>query len=203
MTDIETTKATLRDLLLSTDQGRQITLDQKTCIFEWVERLEQLNPSPTPTADPGLSGTWRMMFTTSQSLLRLGQSVPAVTTGEIYQAIRTETCEVVNIAEIKGSGPLAFLVPQGIFAVKASFTVESEKRVNVTFRRYLVGSQMMMNYEVSSFLTLFYQDPDQIPALKIEIPQGQQAGWLDITYLDETLRIGRGNAGSLFILEKC
>ena len=27
-------------------------------------------------------------------------------------------------------------------------------------------------------------------------------GWLDITYLDEDLRIGRGNEGSVFVLSR-
>jgi hypothetical protein len=30
-----------------------------------------------------------------------------------------------------------------------------------------------------------------------------QNGWLDITYLDQDLRIGRGNQGSVFVLTKC
>jgi hypothetical protein len=30
----------------------------------------------------------------------------------------------------------------------------------------------------------------------------QQTGWLDITYLDEDLRSGRGSEGSVFILAR-
>ncbi|MGL4881863.1 MAG: PAP/fibrillin family protein, partial [Waterburya sp.] len=29
-----------------------------------------------------------------------------------------------------------------------------------------------------------------------------QKGWLDITYLDEDMRIGRGNEGNVFVLTK-
>jgi hypothetical protein len=29
-----------------------------------------------------------------------------------------------------------------------------------------------------------------------------QSGWLEVTYLDSDLRIGRGNQGSLFVLRK-
>jgi hypothetical protein len=57
-----------------------------------------------------------------------------------------------------------------------------------------------------------YQSPDnfiqQIEAGKkftaIDFPlnTSQQQGWLDITYLDNDLRIGRGNKGSVFVLTK-
>jgi hypothetical protein len=32
--------------------------------------------------------------------------------------------------------------------------------------------------------------------------QSEQQGWLDITYIDDDLRIGRGNEGSVFVLSK-
>ncbi|HAX76849.1 MAG TPA: fibrillin, partial [Cyanobacteria bacterium UBA11372] len=39
-------------------------------------------------------------------------------------------------------------------------------------------------------------------ALDFPIESREQRGWLDITYLDEDLRIGRGNEGSVFVLTK-
>ena len=38
--------------------------------------------------------------------------------------------------------------------------------------------------------------------LDFEINSDRQQGWLEITYLDHDLRIGRGNQGSLFVLTK-
>ena len=38
--------------------------------------------------------------------------------------------------------------------------------------------------------------------LDIGIENRDRQGWLEITYLDEDLRIGRGNEGSVFILAK-
>jgi len=39
-------------------------------------------------------------------------------------------------------------------------------------------------------------------AVDFPITSTNQKGWLETTYLDENLRIGRGNEGSLFILAK-
>jgi hypothetical protein len=39
-------------------------------------------------------------------------------------------------------------------------------------------------------------------AIDINLNSREQQGWLDITYLDNDLRIGRGNEGSVFVLTK-
>jgi hypothetical protein len=41
------------------------------------------------------------------------------------------------------------------------------------------------------------------PARAIDIRiSREQTGWLEITYLDTDLRIGRGNEGNVFVLQK-
>lgn len=197
-----TLKQELRQLVASTDQGRRASAQQKNQILEQFSQLEALNPTPAPTRTPELlSANWRTVYTTSQDLLRLSQ-LPGYTGGSIYQAIRADRQEVINVAEIVGAGLLRSLLPAGLVAVVATFEVESDRRVQVFFRRFVIGIQGAMNYEISSFLALLDHKPDQIPALKIDIPPGRQQGWLDITYLDEDLRLGRGSEGSLFVLEK-
>jgi PAP_fibrillin len=42
-----------------------------------------------------------------------------------------------------------------------------------------------------------------LKAIDFNITNRDQKGWLDITYLDDDLRIGRGNQGSVFVLTKC
>ncbi|NES67491.1 MAG: fibrillin, partial [Okeania sp. SIO2D1] len=39
-------------------------------------------------------------------------------------------------------------------------------------------------------------------AVDFNIQNREQKGWLDITYLDEDLRIGRGNQGNVFVLSR-
>ncbi len=172
-------------------------------IANQIVTLEALNPTPTPTAAPELlTGIWRNRYTTSEELLGLGRFVPGVTTGEIYQCIQAAQGRVFNVAEIQGWEWFAPVVPKGIIAVAAQFTVVSDHRVNVNFNQLLFGSQFLMNYEIESFLSLWQHKPHQIPAIKFDLPERDQNGWLDITYLDHDLRIGRGSQGSLFVLER-
>ncbi|MCF2971083.1 PAP/fibrillin family protein [Synechococcus sp. Nb3U1] len=196
-------KLELLRTLETTNRGRNVLPDQKPKLLAQIAALEALNPTPIPISTPELlEGNWLTLFTTSADLLRLANSLPILTTGEIYQCIRTQTKQVFNVAEVQGSGWLGAWVPRGIFAVSARFAPESERRVQVVFERFVLGSQMLMNYEIESFLDLLEHDPARIPALKIDIRRREQSGWLDITYLDEDLRIGRGSEGSLFVLQK-
>jgi len=59
-----------------------------------------------------------------------------------------------------------------------------------------------MSYEIESFLYLLERDPKRIPAVQIDVRRREPRGWLDITYLDEDLRIGRGSEGSVFVLQR-
>ena len=88
-------------------------------------------------------------------------------------------------------------------AVRANFEVLSDVRVKVNFTQAMIGSQAIANFDLDSFLTLMEYRPERIPALKLKFSeQREQQGWLDITYLDGDLRVGRGNQGNVFVLER-
>lgn len=164
-----------------------------------VTKLEACNPTPVTTAAADLlTGNWRTLYTSSEELLKLGKTLPGFKSGGIYQYIQAAKGFVCNVAEINGLPYLG-----GLAAVRASFQVVSECRVKVTFHQAMIASQAIANYQIDSFIHLLETQPDQIPALKITFPEDrEQKGWLDITYLDETLRLGRGNEGSIFVLAK-
>ncbi|MFS8886177.1 PAP/fibrillin family protein [Synechococcus sp. H70.2] len=195
-------KAVLLRLLQTTDRGGKLSPDQKSQILSQIAALEALNPTPEPLAAPErLEGNWLNLFTTSAALLRLAQ-LPLLTTGAIYQCIRAQKGQVFNVAEIQGSGWLEAWLPRGVLAVAARFYPESQRRIRVVFKRLLLGSQALMSYEIESFLYLLEWAPERIPALKVDLLRREPTGWLDITYLDEDLRIGRGNEGSVFVLQR-
>lgn len=201
--DLVTAKAKLLQAVALTDRGRQVTPSQTDELLHLISQLEQLNPTQSPTSAAALlSGNWRTLYTTSQDLLRLAKLLPGLTTGDIYQSVQAERGLVFNVAEICGSGGLARILPRSVFSVAATFEVLSDQRVEVTFRKFVIGSQPVMNYRIDTFLYLLEHKPEQIPAIKIDITPREQKGWLDITYLDETIRIGRGSEGSLFVLER-
>lgn len=200
---LQTAKAELLQAIASTDRGRQVSPQHRQQIEAQVQALESLNPTPEPTAAAAyLTGNWRTLYTTSEDLLKLSRTLPGIITGEIYQYVNAAETRVINVAELQGWDWLSNWIPGGIVSVVASFAVVSEQRVEVTFNRFVIGVQPLMSYQIDSFLTLLRRQPDQLPALKIDLPAREQRGWLDITYLDADLRIGRGNEGSLFVLDK-
>ncbi|MGK7956206.1 MAG: PAP/fibrillin family protein, partial [Crocosphaera sp.] len=117
--------------------------------------------------------------------------------GQIYQCIRTEEAKLYNIAEIVG---LPFL--EGIVSVAARFEATSEKRVQVKFERYIAGLQRVLGYKSANKLIKEIETGKRFLPLDVSIENREQQGWLEITYLDEDLRIGRGNEGSVFVLSK-
>ncbi len=81
----------------------------------------------------------------------------------------------------------------------------SNRRVNVRFSRGVVGLQRALGYQSPAQYVEKLEANDKfslLQGLDFAINSDRQQGWLEITYLDEDLRIGRGNQGSLFVLTK-
>ncbi|HEY9696591.1 MAG TPA: PAP/fibrillin family protein [Trichocoleus sp.] len=169
----------------------------KQAILAAIAQLEDRNPTPQPLeAADKLDGNWRLLYTTSEELLRIDQ-LPFFKLGQIYQYIHVQAARIYNIAEIYG---LPYL--EGFVSVAAQFQPLSQQRVKVNFERSILGLQRLINYRS---LTEFIQQIEagqKFTAIDFNISARDQKGWLDITYLDDDLRIGRGNQGSLFVLTK-
>jgi hypothetical protein len=79
----------------------------------------------------------------------------------------------------------------------------NERRVNVKFERFIIGLQRLVGYQSpNSFIQQIESGKKFLPSLDFGIENREQRGWLDITYLDNDMRIGRGNEGSVFVLTK-
>jgi hypothetical protein len=90
----------------------------------------------------------------------------------------------------------------GLVSVCANFTVVSDKQVKVNFERLVAGSQTLIGYQdVNSFIDTL-RSPKKLLAIDFQIKREDQKGWLETTYLDQDLRIGRGNEGNLFVLRR-
>jgi hypothetical protein len=190
-------KQALLALLRDTRLGVTATAEQQAQIAIAIAQLEDRNPNPRPLAVPHLlAGDWQLLYTTSQELLGLDR-IPLLNIGAIYQCIRVDGNKIYNIAEIVG---IPFL--EGIISVVADFSPVTEKRVEVKFTRAIWGSQRLIGYQtVGQFIGAIEEDK-RFVAIDFRIPSRERNGWVDITYLDEELRIGRGNVGSLFVLKK-
>lgn len=176
--------------LLAQSSDRQIILDA-------IDHLEDENPTPQPTASNLLAGDWRLIYTTSSSLLFIDLP-PLARLGQIYQSVRPATGKLYNIAEVISGFPGL----SGLICVGAKFTAVSDKRIDVKFQRWIIGLQNLLDYQSPGELVEKIESGDRLTALDLPIDEQNQDNWLDITYLDEDLRIGRGHRGNLFVLTK-
>ncbi len=190
-------KAELLEAIAGKNRGLLATEADKAAILVAVSRLEDRNPTPRPVeAGDLLEGNWRLLYTTSQGLLGIGR-FPVVQLGQIYQCVRTSAAKIYNIAEVSG---LPYL--EGLVSVAARFEPVSERRVDVKFERAITGLQRLIGYQSPNDFIRQIDMGKKFLALDFGIENRDQRGWLDITYLDHDLRIGRGNEGSVFVLTK-
>ncbi|HEY9906908.1 MAG TPA: PAP/fibrillin family protein [Thermosynechococcaceae cyanobacterium] len=192
-----TNKATLLETIAGTNRGLVATEAQKQEILEAISQLEDHNPTPRPVEAANLlEGDWRLLYTTSQGILGIDR-FPLLKLGQVYQSIRTAEAKVYNIAEVFGL-PFA----EGIVSVAARFKPVSERRVDVRFERSILGFQRWLDYQSPAAFIQQIESGQRLTAIDFNITNRDQQGWLDITYLDPDLRIGRGNEGSVFVLTK-
>lgn len=190
-------KEDLLAAIAPTNRGISASAEERRAILAAATRLEERNPTPEPTeAGDLLNGDWRLLYTTSTELLGIDR-FPLLDLGPIYQCIRLEGSRVYNIAET--CSPLSL---DGLVSVVAQFEVVSGQRLNVNFERAVFGLQRLAGYRAPSTWIETLDTGRRLPAIDFQIKRREQPGWIDITYLDEELRINRGNAGSLFVLQR-
>lgn len=190
-------KTELLEQISGVNRGLLTNETSRIAINAAIAQLEDRNPTPRPVeATALLEGNWRLLYTTSSDLLGLGR-FPLVQLGQIYQCIRIREAKLYNIAELHGI-PLL----DSVVTVSAQFTPVTEQRVAVQFQRSILGLQRLLNYQSPSQWIEQINIQPKLKAIDFTIDPQRTPGWLDITYLDPDLRIGRGNEGSLFVLTK-
>ncbi|MEG3902000.1 PAP/fibrillin family protein [Microcoleus sp. B4-C5] len=190
-------KSALLEIIAGKNRGLLATPSDKQAILSAIAQLEDYNPTPRPVeAGELLNGDWRLLYTTSRELLNL-DSFPLVKLGQIYQSIRVKESKIYNIGELYG---LPYL--EGIVSVAARFEPTSERRVQVKFERSIVGLSRLIGYEYPGKFINEIESGKKFAAVDFGLDTREQQGWLDVTYLDKDLRIGRGNKDSVFVLTK-
>lgn len=190
-------KSELLEIIAGKNRGLLATASDKQAILSAIAKLEDYNPTPRPVeAAELLNGDWRLLYTTSRELLNL-DAFPLVKLGQIYQSIRVQESKVYNIAELYG---LPYL--EGIVSVAARFEATSERRVQIKFERSILGLRRLIDYESPVKFINEIESGKKFAAVDFGLDTREQQGWLDITYLDGDLRIGRGNKESVFVLTK-
>ncbi|XP_020583153.1 probable plastid-lipid-associated protein 7, chloroplastic isoform X2 [Phalaenopsis equestris] len=157
---------------------------------ELVEQLELRNPTPKPTDHLlyKVNGSWKLIYSTITILgskrTKLGLR-DFISLGDLYQTIDVPKERAINVINFSAKG-LKLLTGQ--LTIEASYKIASKTRVIIKLETSSITPKQLMN--------LFQKNYD----LLIDI--FNPAGWLDITYVDDSLRIGRNDKGAIFVLER-
>jgi hypothetical protein len=216
-------KKQLVDSFYGTNRGLNATSETRAEIVELITQLEAKNPTPAPTeALTLLNGKWILVYTSFSGLFPLLSrgTLPLVRVEEISQKIDSENFTVEN--SVLFTGPLATTS----ISTNAKFEVRSPKRVQIKFEEGIIGTPQLTdsivlpeNVEflgqnvdltpVKGLLTSVQDTASSVarsissqPPLKFSIPSRNAESWLLTTYLDDELRISRGDGGSIFVLIK-
>jgi hypothetical protein len=173
-----------------------------------VEALEAVNPTPRPLEHPSLlTGTWRLIYTTSDSILGTGRlRILRPKYSRILQSINAATLEAKNEE----------WVLQGLLrnSVKADLIPRDDGRtVTVQFKRFGIGwlgfpapKSAVRRFPgvmwICQVPTTLHANPEGLFTSCQFITLAGQVGVLETTYLDDELRISRGDKGNLFVLVK-
>ncbi|KAK1412368.1 hypothetical protein QVD17_33566 [Tagetes erecta] len=222
-TEIDLLKKQLVDSFYGTSRGLSATSETRAEVVELITQLEAKNPTPAPTeALTLLNGKWILAYTSFLGLYPLlsSGSLPVVKVEEISQTIDSENFTVQNSVVFSGLGSKTAIT------TNAKFEVRSPKRVQIKFDEGIIGTpQLTDSIELPENVEVFGQKVDlspfkglitsvqdtasnvaktisNQPPLKFSISQANAESWLLTTYLDDELRISRGDGGSVFVLLK-
>lgn len=135
-----------------------------------VERLasdlERVNPT-SAVLGPSLTGRWKLLYTTSDSILGTKRPQFLRPFGDIFQSIDAENLRARN------QETLPFFN-----AVEAQLIPVNKRKVQVQFKTFFI-----------------------LGLIPIQAPPSA-SGELEVTYLDDDLRVSRGNRGNLFVLSR-
>lgn len=163
-------------------------------IEQLVRELEKVNPNPQPLlyATSLLNGNWLLQYSTAREIRSLASLPLGLKVGKVYQEIDVANKSFFNLAFVRH--PLGLI--SGNVKVTATFEPAQEdtnKRINVNFNKRYLSIEKLVGIQTPKL--------NPFKVVQAGNPKGR-IPTLDITYLDETLRIGRGGGGNLFILKR-
>lgn len=178
--------------------NNQISPEENNLIGKITSQLESFNPFPNPLIYGVnlLDGIWQLKYSTAREIRSLNRLPFGLRVKEVYQIINTKKASFFNIAFVKHS----------------SGFVEGYVKVTATFKPQILTGELLPKDVIEVNFDKRYLSIQNIIGLKTPLlepvktfqarnPEGRIPS-LKITYIDDSMRIGRGGDGSLFILVK-
>ncbi|XP_022741181.1 probable plastid-lipid-associated protein 7, chloroplastic [Durio zibethinus] len=162
---------------------------RKSEIEELVELLKSQNPTPDAALHlEKVGGCWKLVYSTITILgakrTKLGLR-HFLTLRDIYQSIDVTQAKAINVVEFDVRG-LSLL--NGQLTIEATFKIASKSRVDICYEKSTITPDQLRN--------VLWRKHDLL--LSIFNPEG----WLDVSYVDDTMMIGRDDKGNTFVLER-
>lgn len=194
VSSIPAVKNALLKAVSNTNRGKTATPDQKHEILELILSLENQNPTRNPARSGLINGSWALVY---QAPINVAPSAATTVEGPFLgafqpftrgllrtranlQVIDTVSQSVQNIAEFvllnRWNGQLNI---KGTCRVSDVQQGEEASRVDVEF----TGFELRVG-DWNWFSPLTFVRPK---------------GWVQTTFLDDNLRVGRGDKGSIFV----
>lgn len=182
-------KRKLLQMVGNTSRGKRTTNEKKRDILDAMLDMERMNPTDQPARNPMLSGQWSLLYYAAadeQTETKAGEvegpflSFFKPLLGGLFrtksnsQNIDVENGRVENIAEFTTALGL-----EGMLNIQGTVQIVSDTRAEVVFDRFVL----------------------ELGKLSVTVPLSwvRPSGYVDTTYLDDTIRIGRGDKGSIFL----
>ncbi|KAB5563752.1 hypothetical protein DKX38_003806 [Salix brachista] len=215
--DVNSLKQQLLEAIAPLDRGVVATLQEQQRVdevgFAWfsptfdlrfkiavnqiAQELEAMNDIKEPFKSNLMNGKWELLYTTSQSILKTkvtGAPKPLVSFGK---AKNTKNWTGTLLIVLDFSRP-KFLRPNGkIYQAINVDTLRAQNMETWPFFNQATANLVPLNTRRVAVKFDFFRIAGLIP---IQSP-GSGRGQLEITYLDEELRISRGDRGNLFVLK--
>lgn len=168
-------KKALLEELMPLNFGRSVIDNPERMqeIEHMIQKIEATNKSLNPCSDPNLFGVWDMVFTTSKGILNV-RTPSFLQSTRIVQQFNAEELNGQNAEEVY-LGPLKLTN-----VVNLELKPVSPNRIDVNFVQFVVCGFLKFNVRENKRFT----------------------GWLEVTYLDDDMRISRGHLGNVFVLVK-
>lgn len=129
-------KANLLSLISRVDRGLSASPEDQSRIESAAIQVELLNPEKEPLKSSLLNGKWRLVYTTSASVLGKDRPEWLRPKGSTFQVIDAGKLRAKNI-----EGPPTFS------SVEAELTVENRDTVQVKFTQFNIGGETLRTLE--------------------------------------------------------
>ncbi|KAG7347158.1 plastid lipid-associated PAP/fibrillin family protein [Nitzschia inconspicua] len=220
---VEAAKNELLQTISSTKNGKESSLETQKQVLSLVDFLETQAPtSPTLLTDPmesmKIDGLWYLQYTQPSDLGLEVDDIPTwkPATSSLDVVSKLDTRQANNQGTVSFLGTVAVdtsdrLTTQTIdiaqsrvtnFVEQNLFTVE----VAGSYELDTVPNRVIVSFDKCDITiknTGLVLDLSFLFDLRSFLKGGLKAGgWLETTYIDDDIRIGRGNRGSLFVLTR-